>query len=240
MQPIQSVRCVVSCSTVRFEREFKLMFSNPSLQAGDKAMAVLRDVITPYFLRREKSSNPTPMPPLSGGGGMEGATGDGDNVASSPTPKLAPSSSVGSTSSQVMGCPSRKFEMVVWTRLSPIQLMLYEGFLRSEEVKQMLSSTESPLAAITVLKKICCHPLLLNDRARQATKAALKNSTDLMEEAGKTGLLGELDSGFEAFRSFGKPSEDSVQKLLNHSGKLVFLMQLLESFEGLISLLALE
>lgn len=40
-------------------------------------------------------------------------------------------------------------------------MTLYKRFLESEEVALVLNKSRSPLAAITVLKKICCHPILL-------------------------------------------------------------------------------
>lgn len=43
-----------------------------------------------------------------------------------------------------------------------------QAFLNSEAVKDALNATKSPLAAITVLKKICVHPQLLSDRAADA------------------------------------------------------------------------
>lgn len=39
-----------------------------------------------------------------------------------------------------------------------------QGFLQSSEVSSVLNQTSSALAAISVLKKICDHPALLNDR----------------------------------------------------------------------------
>ncbi|MCL7027656.1 hypothetical protein MKW94_024372 [Papaver nudicaule] len=60
---------------------------------------------------------------------------------------------------------SEKNEIIVWLRLTHCQRQLYEAFLNSEVV---LSSFDgSPLAAITVLKKICDHPLLLTKRAAE-------------------------------------------------------------------------
>ncbi|XP_076890707.1 protein CHROMATIN REMODELING 24-like [Bidens hawaiensis] len=55
---------------------------------------------------------------------------------------------------------SRKNEIVVWLRLSPCQQQLYEAFLTSEK-----DGYYSPLPALTILKKICDHPLLLTKRA---------------------------------------------------------------------------
>ncbi|XP_024460623.1 protein CHROMATIN REMODELING 24 isoform X2 [Populus trichocarpa] len=60
---------------------------------------------------------------------------------------------------------SRKNEIIVWLRLTTCQRQLYEAFLRSEIVLSAFDG--SPLAALTILKKICDHPLLLTKRAAE-------------------------------------------------------------------------
>lgn len=45
---------------------------------------------------------------------------------------------------------------------------LLQAFLNSQAVKDALNQSKSPLAAITVLKKICVHPNLLSERAVDA------------------------------------------------------------------------
>ena len=57
-----------------------------------------------------------------------------------------------------------KKEFVVWTLLTEPQIALYRQFLNSSVVKQIFNTTESPLAALTVLKKICDHPFLLSEK----------------------------------------------------------------------------
>lgn len=60
---------------------------------------------------------------------------------------------------------SKKNEIIVWLRLTQCQRRLYEAFLKSEIV---LSACDgSPLAALTILKKVCDHPLLLTKRAAE-------------------------------------------------------------------------
>lgn len=58
--------------------------------------------------------------------------------------------------------------MVVWLRLTQTQRELYRSFLKSDAVAAALNRTGSPLAAVTVLKKICDHPGLLTARAAAA------------------------------------------------------------------------
>ena len=56
-----------------------------------------------------------------------------------------------------------KYEHVVFCRLSPFQLALYELFINSPSIKRLLRGTGSqPLKAIGILKKLCNHPDLLD------------------------------------------------------------------------------
>ncbi|GBB91501.1 hypothetical protein RclHR1_18830001 [Rhizophagus clarus] len=56
-----------------------------------------------------------------------------------------------------------KYEHVVFCRLSEFQLSLYELFMTSPEIQHLLRGIGSqPLKAITILKKLCNHPDLLN------------------------------------------------------------------------------
>ncbi|KAJ4950878.1 hypothetical protein NE237_027710 [Protea cynaroides] len=60
---------------------------------------------------------------------------------------------------------SKKNEIIVWLRLTLCQRQLYEAFLNSELVLSAFDG--SPLAALTILKKICDHPFLLTKRAAE-------------------------------------------------------------------------
>ncbi|XVE83355.1 hypothetical protein DITRI_Ditri16bG0082700 [Diplodiscus trichospermus] len=60
---------------------------------------------------------------------------------------------------------SKKNEIIVWLKLTGCQRRLYEAFLKSEIVLSAFDG--SPLAALTILKKICDHPLLLTKRAAE-------------------------------------------------------------------------
>jgi SNF2 family DNA or RNA helicase len=167
-------------------------------------MGQLRSVIDPFFLRREKAT--TLQPQLLGN-------------ASSDVLAAAPSA-----------LPS-KAELIVWTRLSPSQLALYDGFLQTEEVRTVLNTSESPLAALTVLKKICCHPLLLNDRAREVTKIALLTRREELGLGDEESLDG-LDCAPSEVSSLYHLSDIKLEEVLRQSGKLQCLFQLLESFQG--------
>ncbi|KAL1204052.1 Protein CHROMATIN REMODELING 24 [Cardamine amara subsp. amara] len=76
---------------------------------------------------------------------------------------------------------SKKDEIVVWLRLTACQRQLYEAFLNSEIVLSAFDG--SPLAALTILKKICDHPLLLTKRAAEDVLEGME-STLTQEEAG--------------------------------------------------------
>ena len=56
------------------------------------------------------------------------------------------------------------FQTAFQPETSGCNLTILQGFLGSAEVKAALNQTASALAAITVLKKICDHPALLNKR----------------------------------------------------------------------------
>ncbi|KAG6604310.1 Protein CHROMATIN REMODELING 24, partial [Cucurbita argyrosperma subsp. sororia] len=60
---------------------------------------------------------------------------------------------------------SKKNDIIVWLKLTSCQRKLYEAFLKSELVLSAFDG--SPLAALTILKKICDHPLLLTKRAAE-------------------------------------------------------------------------
>ena len=54
----------------------------------------------------------------------------------------------------------KKNELCVWLKLSEGQHNLYKAFLTLDTVRHAMNLSKSPLAALTVLKKICDHPRL--------------------------------------------------------------------------------
>lgn len=94
-----------------------------------------------------------------------------------------------------------KHDLLCWTFLSPAQLRLYRSFISSDEVREQLNASKSPLAALTVLKKICDHPRLLTDEMKfMASLPGLSDVLDLrsydhetlIQESGKLNLLSNL------------------------------------------------
>uniref|UniRef100_A0ACD5TRC6 Uncharacterized protein n=1 Tax=Avena sativa TaxID=4498 RepID=A0ACD5TRC6_AVESA len=79
---------------------------------------------------------------------------------------------------------SKKNELIVWLRLTACQRKLYEAFLNSDMVHNSMQG--SPLAAITILKKICDHPMIL-------TKKGAEGILEGME--GMDGMLNNQDMG---------------------------------------------
>ncbi|XP_024394535.1 SNF2 domain-containing protein ENL1 isoform X1 [Physcomitrium patens] len=60
---------------------------------------------------------------------------------------------------------SRKNDLIVWLPLSEGQEKLYRAFLNSNTAEETLSTGTKVLSALTVMKKICDHPMLLTKRA---------------------------------------------------------------------------
>ncbi len=101
-----------------------------------------------------------------GAAGTDAASNSGATAGTSGTTVGANSATAGSSSGgAVPGRMGRKNDVVVWLRLSPLQRHVYEAFLHSDAVKAALNSSRSPLAALSVLKKVCDHPALLSKRA---------------------------------------------------------------------------
>jgi len=116
-------------------------------QLSVKLTNIIKKTIAPYLLQRTKQeirSAQEHAHKMS----SKTAAGDGKRKTASLTP--------------VFQCQKR--ELVIWVKLSAVQTELYRTFLESPVVKETLNTTKSPLAALTVLKKICDHPFLLSDK----------------------------------------------------------------------------
>ncbi|XP_026445682.1 protein CHROMATIN REMODELING 24-like isoform X1 [Papaver somniferum] len=114
---------------------------------------------------------------------------------------------------------SEKNEIIVWLKLTHCQRQLYEAFLSSEVV---LSSFDgSPLAAITVLKKICDHPLLLTKRAAEDVLEGIDPTTNQEEMGLAERIISQLKHGSDI--------EDAEKINDMISCKISFIVTLLEN-----------
>ncbi|CAA7396762.1 unnamed protein product [Spirodela intermedia] len=115
---------------------------------------------------------------------------------------------------------SEKNEIIVWLKLSQIQRQLYEAFLGSELVN-FSKVTGSPLAALTVLKKICDHPFILTKRAAE----------DVLEGIDAMLNRDELNTVEEMVSSIANMTEPRNVKQVDKSVscKISFLLSLLEN-----------
>lgn len=116
-------------------------------ELGASIAAELRRKIAPYFLRREKKE-------VLGGGGSSSASGSSTSASGAATEGAARPQKL-----------QHKNDLVVWLKMKPLQRAVYTAFLHSDSVKRALNETDSPLAALTILKKICDHPALLSENA---------------------------------------------------------------------------
>ncbi|KFQ49978.1 DNA excision repair protein ERCC-6-like, partial [Nestor notabilis] len=189
-------------------KTFRMEYENPITRArekdatlGEKALGLkisenLMTIIKPYFLRRTKEdikNNCTDRPdaPLPEG----------------PSENNAP----------IMPSLTRKNDFVVWVYLAAVQEEIYRNFLSLDHVKEVLMTTRSPLAELTVLKKLCDHPRLLS--ARACVQLGLEEQEHVEQEPGS-------EAGVLAGAS--KIDHLSDETLIQESGKMLFLVGLLE------------
>uniref|UniRef100_A0A8V5H9Q4 DNA excision repair protein ERCC-6-like n=1 Tax=Melopsittacus undulatus TaxID=13146 RepID=A0A8V5H9Q4_MELUD len=111
-----------------------------------------------------------------------------------------------------INCTNRKNDFVVWVYLAAVQEEIYKNFLSLDHVKEVLMTTRSPLAELTVLKKLCDHPRLLSARA------CVQLGLEEQEPGGEAGMLAGTS----------KIDHLSAETLIQESGKMLFLVGLLE------------
>ncbi|KAL0050235.1 hypothetical protein WJX82_006933 [Trebouxia sp. C0006] len=146
--------------TFKLEFEKRITAGNDKNATGrDRQIATakaaeLRARIAPFFLRREKKDVLASNDSEEQSGTASEGSSQGEHVAPKP---------------QAMG---HKNDLIVWLQLHPAQRHVYEAFLESSAVRAALNKTGSALAALTVLKKICDHPTLLNERAASLVASA--------------------------------------------------------------------
>ncbi|XP_038153406.1 DNA excision repair protein ERCC-6-like isoform X2 [Cyprinodon tularosa] len=188
-------------------KTFKTEYENPITRArekdatpGEKALGSrisenLMTLIKPYFLRRTKSEVQKKK------AGEKEANPESNNQEDNKNPP---------TSGAVMPELTRKNDLVVWTYLSAVQEDIYRQFIGLDHIKELLMTTRSPLAELTILKKLCDHPRLLS--ANAIAKLGLEENP-------------EAENGEGDAHNIANVSDET---LISESGKLVFLLALLE------------
>lgn len=123
-----------------------------------------------------------------------------------------------------------KYEHVVFCRLSPFQLALYDLFINSPSIKRLLRGTGSqPLKAIGILKKLCNHPDLLD------LPDDLEGSEELFPEGYKPGDRRNVQVGLSG--KFAVLERFLAQIRSNTDDKIVLISnytQTLDIFERLL------
>jgi DNA excision repair protein ERCC-6 len=166
-----------------FEQEFadpirRGGYSNASpmqVQLAYRCALVLRELINPYLLRRQKK--------------------DVKEISRMPG----------------------KTEHVLFCRLSQRQRMLYESFLRSDEVTKVIRGSNQMFSAITVLRKICNHADLVCDPDKSSFDSFMKNG--FVKEAD---LHGDDDDFSDSDDEIG-----NEESLTERAGKLEVLSKIL-------------
>ncbi|KAJ8565534.1 hypothetical protein K7X08_008110 [Anisodus acutangulus] len=113
---------------------------------------------------------------------------------------------------------SKKNEIIVWLKLTNCQRQLYTAFLKSEIVLSAFDS--SPLAALTILKKICDHPLLLTKRAAEEVLEEMDSTSNQDDRAVAERLVMQMASVTE------KLDEEVTHDV---SCKITFILALLDN-----------
>ncbi|XP_069378980.1 DNA excision repair protein ERCC-6-like [Paralichthys olivaceus] len=196
-------------------KTFKTEYENPITRArekdatpGEKALGSrmsenLMAIIRPYFLRRTKSE--VQKHKMKTTHPCKEEQSDNKDQSQVPNP---PKDSAGA----VMPTLMRKNDLIVWTYLSAVQEDIYQQFISLDSIKELLLTTRSPLAELTILKKLCDHPRLLS--AGAIAKLGLEESTAENQQNNDT----------DAHNIANVPDDT----LISESGKLVFLFALLE------------
>lgn len=99
-----------------------------------------------------------------------------------------------------IGYNIQKNDFIIWLYLSELQSKLYTAFSESDDVRQLLNTSKSPLAALKVLQKICDHPRLLKAE------------------------LDQLESVSELINF----QQETIQNTIDESGKLSICIQLVQ------------
>ncbi|XP_071508949.1 uncharacterized protein [Diadema antillarum] len=209
------------------QQTFKAEYDNPITRArekdatasekllGNEMAESLRLLIAPYFLRRTKADV------LENKGDEErGAERVDDN---DETDSVTSGSTRDGRSLNVIPSLTRKNDLIVWLSLTETQVQIYQDFISLDRVKELLMTKRSPLAELTILKKLCDHPRLLSKRA--CRQLGLEMSEEGHDENSDP-HSNEMESAATNIHTI----DDQV--LLMESGKLQFLVHLLTNLRG--------
>ncbi len=156
----------------------KRISSSASTSArASEALGRLRARLYPFFLRRDKAST---------GASADAADAYDARIARhTPSPVAAAAVEASAAASASMSGVT-KTELVVWVTLSPAQRRLYSAILRTAAVEARKMTRRSPLATLSLLKKLCDHPRLLDptvDYLAATDTAAAEAAADAAEAA---------------------------------------------------------
>lgn len=138
-----------------FQREFSIPINlggyanatNVQVQTGYKCAVILRDLISPYLLRRVKADVAKDLP--------------------------------------------KKSEMVLFCKLTMNQRILYENFLKSEDLTSIIKGRRNVLYGVDILRKICNHPNLVDMDMKNKTLQN-QSSKSLEDKSGKLQVVKTL------------------------------------------------
>ncbi|XP_062272841.1 DNA excision repair protein ERCC-6-like [Scomber scombrus] len=195
-------------------KTFKSEYENPITRArerdatpGEMALGArmsenLMGIIKPYFLRRTKAEVQK-----KNQNRKQQCNGEYSEKDSQEPDRQKDSGAV-------MPTLTRKNDLIVWTYLSAVQEDIYRQFISLDHIKELLMTSRSPLAELNILKKLCDHPRLLSAKAI-ANLGLEENAADGQDN----------DDMATDTNSIANLPDDT---LISESGKLVFLMALLE------------
>lgn len=152
-------------------------YSNASpmqVQLAYRCALVLRDLINPYLLRRQKK--------------------DIEEITRMPG----------------------KTENVLFCKLSGRQRRMYEAYLQSDEVRNIIRGSKQCFGPIITLRKICNHPDLICGSDQSAYESFLRN-----------GFVNEEDIGDTSSEDDSSVIEIDQENLIERSGKLEILAKIL-------------
>lgn len=176
----------------RIERSQILGTSDHDKVLGTKLGHALSKAIQPFMIRREKAILQEALTMFNGRQDNKTTclrSEENTNRSNTPSKTMSSSLSIAIDQATTPGTSRvtfdvRKVDLIVWTNLSETQRETYRMFLDSEEVSRALNQTQSPLAALTVLKKICDDVRLvkLSTSSQQAPSNKLKVLMSLIQD----------------------------------------------------------